>query len=128
MEKRVLKFRCYDTIDKKWLFGYDYENLGGFSLIGEVVLFGELNQPSLERWNDIAIMQFTGLKDCLGIEIYEGDILEFDQYEWGSNTGNKWAVEWDKEDACWNTGGGTNSECSEWKRVIGNIYENPELI
>lgn len=74
------------------------------------------------------IMLYTGLKDKNGVEIYEGDILEFDSDEWGSITGNKWAVEWNDYDGAWDTGGGTNSECKEFKKIIGNIYENPELL
>ena len=31
-----LKFRAYDKKAKKWLLGYEYPNLGGFSLFGEL--------------------------------------------------------------------------------------------
>ena len=61
-------------------------------------------------------MQFTGLKDTNGKEIYEGDIL-------GDVWGNKGVVVWDKGIARFNKVGGC-----EWAEIIGNIYENPELV
>lgn len=74
--------------------------------------------------DDAIVMLWTGLKDREGTDIYDGDILEFDADEWGSPSDNRWPVTWDYHAACWDTGGGTNSECSEWKTVVGNIYED----
>ena len=76
--------------------------------------------PSLED----KVMQFTGLKDNNGIDIYEGDILN-------TGLGRKKTVEYYK-DGFWLNGG---TEGAEWtlrqfnssSEVIGNIYENPEL-
>ena len=73
------------------------------------------------------VMQYTGLRDKNGREIYEGDILQFDPDEWGSPDGI-WAVTFNTDSGEWDTGGGTNSECVEFKTVLGNVYENPELI
>ena len=36
-----LKFRAYDNKAKEWLLGYEYPNLGGFSMFGECMLMGE---------------------------------------------------------------------------------------
>lgn len=76
---RELKFRAWDKKEKKWLLGYEHKNLGGFSMIGEVMLFGEytrmLGNYSLEDLDDIILMQFTGVKDKDDKDVYESDII-----------------------------------------------------
>lgn len=105
---REIKFRVWDALEKE-------------------MLFPDTVTPSIISLQGAYLMQYTGLKDKNGKEIYEGDILEFDPEEWGSNKNNRWPVEW-SDSGEWMTGGGTNGECSRFKTVIGNIYQNPELL
>lgn len=70
--------------------------------------------------------QFTGMGDCDGKEIYEGDILEDD-------SGKRAVVIWDE--GCWRMNfrefvglslhDFLNLNCVE---IIGNIHDNPELM
>lgn len=81
------------------------------------------------------VMQFIGLKDKDGKEIYEGDVLHRPETSFFN-----WKVEYSKKNAGFvivNIGiDGTRSEqlviCSEYffenRIIIGNIYENPELL
>ena len=70
------------------------------------------------------IMQYTGLKDKNGKEIYEGDILRDDRDEIRIV---EWRVGEDDEVRNYIAGFWLFYEPDEYE-VIGNIYENPELI
>lgn len=78
--------------------------------------------------SNLEIMQYTCLKDKNGKEIYEGDILEI------TTTFHSYPIEVIWGDACWTLGKedtgeyGTLAEWNTTSRVIGNIYENPELL
>ena len=69
--------------------------------------------------------QFTGLKDKNGKEIYEGDIYSIIKYDI-DDIGHKeiHTVKFDEILCRFNV----NKFDSEAYEVIGNIYENPELL
>jgi uncharacterized phage protein (TIGR01671 family) len=100
----------------------------------------EVDSIDLEAWNDpderpsnIHLMQYTGLKDKNGVEIYEGDIVRIGTLE-GEPLG---AIEWDENYAQYEINDNDRykfgGEYVEHHRaqsfeVIGNIYEDPELL
>jgi len=78
------------------------------------------------------LMQFTGLKDRNGKEIYEGDIVKYSEHYFGDHKENECieVVEWDEKEAsypCKLTSTGF-ADGPNWCEVMGNIYENPELL
>ncbi len=122
---REIKFRAWDKICRKMFYDGELDN-------GDIIVIHldgkiEISDEETYKPKDFILMQYTGIKDKKGKEIYEGDILEFDAKEWGSDKTNKSAVEWDGENGEWSCMG-VYREWSEWCQVIGNVFENPELI
>jgi len=128
---RYHKFRGKSKIDGRWRYGY----------LTEISMFPEklaIKDPI--SGTCIPIIpgtqgEFTSLYDKHRNEIYEGDILIYDNYdgtdykEW--HIGKHYVIKWDEEEACFEcVCPGNVMSASIWKDmiVVGNVFENPELV
>jgi len=118
--KREIKFRAWDKRANAFTDGWviypdgncEYPQ-GGWDLGGY-----------FENKEEFILMQYTGLKDKNGVEIYEGDILAFERTkDFKKETVHPFEVTWDNEKASW-----INFSPKDMVVVIGNIHENPELL
>jgi len=113
----TIKFRLWDYAYHQWDVPTVIE-IDDSGQIDRVIGYGDTYNA--ER---IEIMQFSGVKDSVGKEIYEGDIVTFDTT--CGNAGNH-VVKLDKG-TFWPLDDITLSMSRNLK-VIGNLYENPELV
>ncbi|WP_431833970.1 YopX family protein [Enterococcus faecalis] len=126
----IPKFRAYYA-EKMWY-------------VAKIDLWGDPEQttcdlaPYLPKYDELfdiplietALMQSTGLKDKNGVEIFEGDVLYYIPFESHINDS---IVVFEKGSFCkkmLRNGKLTSVRFidSEEYEVIGNVYENPELL
>ena len=133
---REIKFRIFDNSEKKFLIKNEKVSRGIFKdKVSEIVDFEnnsvQINNPEDERY---IFLQYTGMKDINDKEIYEGDIVKVPHFLHDERIKINGVVKYvnnraefviDLEDIeetfyCCNQ--------SERIEVVGNIYENPELL
>lgn len=130
---RQIKFRVWDS-ERKQMYNLS-ENRFSFGLFeGHRAISWE--DVFAEQHEELIPLQYTGLKDKNGREIYEGDVLH---HHWNSGHDHMLEttsfVKWqngaflvdDKKRADWLLSMHTLAEWASVE-VIGNIYENPELL
>ena len=79
--------------------------------------------------NEVELMQYTGLKDKNGVEIFEGDILYYEPYETHSNDRVVEYIDGAYHGRLIRNGySKLLAECVYETEIIGNIWESPELL
>lgn len=149
---RELKFRAWDRVKHKMLYGVSPFNAH----------ITDENEPllSLEysKHDDCEFMQYTGIKDKNGKDVYDGDVIYSSSY-FKKKGGKRFVaqkpyrnpiavIEWDDDSGAFSENQYENGEfqiggflfeaTGEWEslkgteknviEVLGNIHENPELL
>jgi hypothetical protein len=116
---REIKFRAWDKRQKQM------SNPLTLTELTQYEHHFESKFPNLAKWKDLIWLEYTGLRDSYAVEEYYGDIVEDDD-------GTRRVI----EDGCSAVlfknikTGAINYfwQLSKPHKVIGNIYENPELL
>lgn len=122
---REIKFRAWDKETKSMI-----------KEVWEIGLKSNYNQPWLigddKRTDNFELMQYTGLKDKDGKEIYEGDVVRIwaDPKDYNGYKGHNYigVVEWDEFILGFILSDGHGLNDFEFIEIVGNIYKNPELL
>ena len=137
---RIIKFRAWDKE-----YAYMYQTAYPFEHLVYVEMFDD--DETFQRFKhkmqvvngkyfywiiakDIELMQFTGLQDKNGKEIYEGDFLRVDWQDSRYPVHTIGPVTWDTEESRWSLGEGgwAKHDAEGYMEVIGNVYETPGLL
>ena len=125
-----IRFKAKRLDNGKWVEGYFYAECGNAYIIEDRQSESILNRNEAHQVDPLTVCQFTGLKDCEGNEIWEGDIISSPHFERVAT------VKWDDSLCgfkCSDVTGNINfiftaiAHCSEWS-IVGNKFDKKYLM
>ena len=121
---REIKFRAWDLKTKTM---HTVENINFCETV--TVQYNPVKKICLDS---VLLMQYTGAKDKNGVEIYEGDIIRHQSGKYGTDFEIKWSPILCGFTAMQIESGHPSPQLNQgtmcYFEVVGNIYENPELV
>lgn len=133
---RQVKYKAWDKVEKEWIdikhFGFENGELWYVQAIDKNER--DIDPPYFPDSNDIELIEYTGMSDRDGVEVFEGDIVEL-LTKYGKDVGvvvfieGCFKIRWDSKNKF-----PKNREMighyyiNSKTKVIGNVYEQPELI
>lgn len=128
---RYIKFRMWNEADNKSYSKYFYNADQVMECLKQQCYFNEGKNGGYDHIQHGSVFeQYTGLKDIHGVEIYEGDIIQFTQRLFNTNPDNftikKREIKWYLAQGRWNVYDNVAPEFNI--EVIGNIHKNSDLL
>ncbi len=129
---REIKFRAWDKIHKEIKEVAIISWISRFAALWNVR--GNVRITIDRDFGDIELMQYTGLKDKNGKEIYEGDILRITGKYFRKSIQENMLVEYDESKAWFGVVDALHTvdlglfDCENDVEIVGNKWENPELL
>lgn len=117
---RTIRFRAWDKEDEVMIDWFWLSSEG--DLYETPVTVYDTPHLEIERNDDLVVMQYTGLKDKNGVEIYEGDVVE------APSSKTKYLVDYVEGSFVGRIKYREYTTLYKALKVVGNIYEDPELL
>ena len=115
MKVENIKFKAKRLDGKGWVEGYFYAECGNTYIIEDRQSESMLNRNEAHKVDPLTVCQFTGLKDCKGNEIWEGDIIK-DPYLCIERT-----IEWNNHLCSFTALDETNSSDKPLGALVGSL-------